>query len=68
MLSFENDYSEGAHPKILQRFMETNMEQVPGYGNDPYCESAKAKIREACNCPEAEIDSPWKPQKGSHMR
>ena len=55
MLSFENDYSEGAHPKILQRFMETNMEQVPGYGNDPYCESAKAKIREACNCPEAEI-------------
>ena len=55
MLSFENDYSEGAHPKILQRFIETNMEQVPGYGNDPYCESAKAKIREACNCPEAEI-------------
>lgn len=55
MLSFENDYSEGAHPKILQRFIETNMEQVPGYGNDPYCESAKEKIREACNCPEAEI-------------
>ena len=55
MLSFENDYSEGAHPKILQRFMETNMEQVPGYGNDPYCESAKEKIREACKCPEAEI-------------
>ena len=55
MLSFENDYSEGAHPKILQRFIETNMEQVSGYGNDPYCESAKAKIREACNCPEAEI-------------
>ena len=55
MLSFENDYSEGAHPKILQRFIETNMEQVPGYGNDPYCESAKEKIREACKCPEAEI-------------
>lgn len=55
MLSFENDYSEGAHEKILKRFIETNMEQVPGYGNDPYCESAKAKIREACNCPEAEI-------------
>ncbi len=55
MLSFENDYSEGAHPKILQRFVETNLEQAPGYGNDPYSESAKAKIREACACPEAEI-------------
>ena len=28
MLSFENDYSEGAHEKILQRFMETNLEKV----------------------------------------
>ncbi|MBR4944638.1 MAG: low specificity L-threonine aldolase [Peptococcaceae bacterium] len=55
MLSFENDYSEGAHEKILQRFMETNMEQAPGYGNDPYCDSAKEKIRAACECPDAEI-------------
>ena len=30
MLSFENDYSEGAHEKILQRFMETNLEKVSG--------------------------------------
>ena len=55
MLSFENDYSEGAHPAILQRFVETNLEQVPGYGSDPYCDSAKEKIRAACNCPDAEI-------------
>ena len=55
MLSFENDYSEGAHEKILQRFMETNMEKVSGYGADPYCESAKQKIREACECPQADI-------------
>ncbi len=55
MLSFENDYSEGAHPKILQRFVETNFEQVPGYGSDPYCDSAKEKIRAACSCPDAEI-------------
>ena len=55
MLSFENDYSEGAHPKILQRVVETNLEQVPGYGSDPYCDSAKEKIRAACNCPDAEI-------------
>ncbi|OXN00074.1 threonine aldolase family protein [Bifidobacterium vansinderenii] len=55
MLSFENDYSEGAHPEILRRLAETNMEQITGYGMDHYCESAKARIREACGCPDAEI-------------
>lgn len=55
MLAFENDYSEGAHPKVLARLAETNMEQLSGYGTDVYCESAKEKIRKACGCPEAEI-------------
>ena len=55
MLSFESDNSEGAHEKILKRLLETNMEQLPGYGSDAYCESAKEKIRKACGCPEAEI-------------
>ncbi len=34
MLSFENDYSEGAHPAVLQRLLDTNSEQQPGYGSD----------------------------------
>ncbi|MCC8104347.1 MAG: aminotransferase class I/II-fold pyridoxal phosphate-dependent enzyme [Clostridiales bacterium] len=55
MLSFESDYTTGAHPAILQRLMETNLEAVSGYGEDPYCESAKAKIRTACGCPEADV-------------
>ena len=55
MLYFENDYCEGAHPAILQKLMETNFEKVPGYGTDPYCASAKAKICEACGCPEADV-------------
>lgn len=55
MLSFTCDYTLGAHPKILERLVETNMEQLPGYGNDCYCESAKEKIRKACECPDAEI-------------
>ncbi len=55
MLSFESDYTEGAHERILHRLMETNLEQLSGYGADPYCRSAKEKIREACACPEAEI-------------
>lgn len=55
MLYFDCDYMEGAHPAILERLMETNMEHTYGYGKDDYCESAKAKIRKACQCPEAEI-------------
>ena len=55
MLSFENDYSEGAHEKILQRLMETNRVQQPGYGNDEYSQSAKEKIRAACQCPNADV-------------
>ena len=55
MLSFVNDYSEGAHPKILERLSETNFEQLAGYGSDPYCERAKEKIRAAIDRPEADI-------------
>ena len=55
MISFENDYSAGAHPKILQRLMETNMEPLPGYGVDHYCENAGRKIQEACGCPGAQV-------------
>ena len=55
MISFTCDYSEGAHPKILERLTATNFEQLPGYGTDLYCESAKAKIRAACGAPEAEV-------------
>ena len=52
MLSFVNDYSEGAHEQVLRRLAETNREQQPGYGTDPYCARAKEKIRQACGCPE----------------
>lgn len=55
MLSFENDYVEGAHEKILARLMETNLEQLSGYGTDHYCAEAKEKIRSACECPQADI-------------
>ncbi len=36
MYSFKNDYSEGAHPRILKALVDTNMEQVEGYGEDCY--------------------------------
>lgn len=55
MYFFENDYGEGAHPLLLQRLIETNLEPLSGYGSDFYSCSAKEKIREACACPQAEI-------------
>lgn len=51
MVSFESDYIAGAHPKVLERLSETNLECLPGYGADRYCESAKEKIRAAIGMP-----------------
>lgn len=38
MILFTSDYTEGAHPRIIEKLAETNMEQTVGYGEDPYCE------------------------------
>lgn len=45
---FQCDYNEGAHPKIMERLISTNMEQTPGYSEDIYCAQAAEKIRTAC--------------------
>ena len=54
-LFFASDYMEGAHPLILKRLMETNLVHSAGYGTDEFSESARAKIRKACNAPDADI-------------
>ena len=54
-ISFKNDYSEGAHPAILEALLQTNRQQQPGYGLDDYSEQAKALIRERIGNPQAEI-------------
>ena len=48
MLPFLSDYTEGAHPKVLERLCELNMVSLPGYGADEYCELAKSRIRSFC--------------------
>lgn len=53
--SFGCDYMEGAHPRILERLMQMNMEKNTGYGADPYCEAAREKIKKACRCPQAKV-------------
>lgn len=48
MIQFQCDYNEGAHPLIMQRLLESNMEQTIGYGEDHYCNQARALIKQAC--------------------
>ena len=48
MLSFLSDYTEGAHPKVLEHLTEMNMVSLPGYGDDEYTQAAKARICAAC--------------------
>ncbi len=55
MLYFNNDYSEGCHPEILNALTQTNFLQTPGYGTDGYCESAANHIRALCKKPDLAV-------------
>ena len=53
MLYFTSDYTTGAHPEVMERLVQTNLEHTVGYGADHYCAEAKKLIREACQAPDA---------------
>ena len=55
MYHFDSDYMEGAHPAILERLTAINFDKHDGYGCDSICDSARARIREACGAPGAEV-------------
>ncbi|MBR2287970.1 MAG: low specificity L-threonine aldolase [Clostridia bacterium] len=55
MLYFGSDYQEGAHEKVLEALVRTNLVSSPGYGTDSYSEEAREKIRTACQCQEADV-------------
>lgn len=55
MYSFKNDYSEGAHPRILETLLRTNLEQSEGYGKDTYCEQAEKLIKDKLNNQEVDV-------------
>lgn len=55
MISFQSDYIQGAHPKILENLIKTNYEALSGYSTDKYCDIAKEKIKAACNKPDADV-------------
>ncbi|MCE1253869.1 MAG: low specificity L-threonine aldolase [Anaerolineae bacterium] len=53
--SFLNDYSEGAHPRILEALTRTNMLQEAGYGEDQFSLEAVRLIRKLIERPDADI-------------
>lgn len=55
MISFRNDYSEGALPEIMQALVETNALTTCGYGCDEYCKRASDIIRARFSCPSADV-------------
>lgn len=55
VLHFEHDYNKGAHPAILAALLETNDLGQAGYGHDDFSQSAAAKLKELCHCPQAEV-------------
>lgn len=55
MISFKNDYSEGALPEILEALVQSNLESTVGYGMDEYCARAAEKIKKRINRPDAEV-------------
>ncbi|OIK08638.1 threonine aldolase [Bacillus sp. MUM 116] len=55
MYSFKNDYSEGAHPRILNAFLESNFEQEDGYGEDQYSRKAAGLIKEKIGTAEVDV-------------
>ena len=55
MLYFQNDYSEGCCPEVLEALVKTNMESTAPYGADVYTMRAKEKICQACGCPDGDV-------------
>ena len=55
MISFDCDYNNGAHPKVLENLVKHNGAHPTPYGFDEFSDRAKQRIREACGMPEAQI-------------
>lgn len=55
MLFFVNDYAKGVYPKILEKIQANNLTAFSGYSTDEYCQSARQKLRQICNKPDADI-------------
>ena len=52
---FFDDYSEGAHPRILEALLRTNLQQEPGYVMDSFALEATDFIRARFGSPHADV-------------
>lgn len=52
---FRSDYSQGAHPKVLDAILRSNDEHTDGYGLDRHCEHAAAMIKEMIGKEDCEV-------------
>ena len=52
MISFRNDYSEGAHPQVLAALEKNNLITTCGYSMDCFCDEAKDIVRARFSCPQ----------------
>lgn len=55
MIYFRSDYSQGAHPKVMEALMRTNLEHTDGYGLDAHCEHAARLIKELIGNSDCEV-------------
>lgn len=55
MVSFECDYNNGAHPKVLENLIKYNQAKPTPYGFDEFSERAKQRIKQACGAPDAQV-------------
>ncbi|WP_159016142.1 threonine aldolase family protein [Cognatiluteimonas profundi] len=53
--SFLNDYSEGAHPRVLELLVSSNLRQESGYGEDALSLQAASLLREATGNADAAV-------------
>ena len=55
MISFRNDYSEGAHPQVLAALEKNNLVTTCGYSMDDFCAEARGIVRARFSCPQADV-------------
>ena len=55
MIYFRSDYSQGAHPKVMEALAKTNLEHTDGYGLDEHCQNAAAMIKDLIGIQDCEV-------------
>lgn len=55
MIYFRSDYSQGAHPKVLEALTRTNLEHTDGYGMDEHCFHAEKMIQDVIGNPDCKV-------------